>query len=360
MHARRPRHAGQLCLRWLGLHEHGYVRHALLLSPAMPSNGAGKNPVNPLAPPLHRARAPTGLEIDRSPPRGRRSTTPSAGSPFSTGAYGRDAWPGGKKPLDIHVIYTGAYREHPELAAQRECRHRGLPQGRLRVGRRVPSSIPRASTATLCCPWPPGGRRGTSPGCANCRDGVLGRPHYGAAGSRRDPEGRDRRGAGEAASASIPQAANTMTDAERTYYSFAGAIKMTDQATAAYHRCSPSPRKTLTPWAWRANRNKAASPSPSSRKRAAIRPSVSKGDALTYRPFEAFIADPVANPAATASGKFEIYSATLGSCKLAGLSPPFRPSRSGRSATPSRVLVLRPTPIRCCCGRRTPCVAPTR
>ena len=25
-----------------------------------------------------------------------------------------------------------------------------------------------------------------------------------------------------------------MTDAERTYYSFAGAIKMTDQATAAY------------------------------------------------------------------------------------------------------------------------------
>ena len=37
----------------------------------------------------------------------------------------------------------------------------------------------------------------------------------------------------------------------------------------------------------------------------------SKGDALTYRPFEAFIADPVANPAATASGKFEIYSATL-------------------------------------------------
>ena len=50
-HARRPRHPGQLCLRWLGLHEHGYVRHALLLSPAMSSNGAGKNPVNPLAPP---------------------------------------------------------------------------------------------------------------------------------------------------------------------------------------------------------------------------------------------------------------------------------------------------------------------
>ena len=25
------------------------------------------------------------------------------------GAYGRDIWPGGKKPLDIHHIYSGGY-----------------------------------------------------------------------------------------------------------------------------------------------------------------------------------------------------------------------------------------------------------
>ena len=31
------------------------------------------------------------------------------------GAYYRDVRPGGKKPIDIHVIYSGAYQNSPEL-----------------------------------------------------------------------------------------------------------------------------------------------------------------------------------------------------------------------------------------------------
>ena len=105
---------------WVGLHEGMSASPYCMAGDS--SNGAGKNPVEP----AYAASAHVDPQLGRDraiPLPGRRSTIPSAGSPFSNGEYGRDAWPGGKKPIDIHVIYSGAYRELAELAAQCQRRH---------------------------------------------------------------------------------------------------------------------------------------------------------------------------------------------------------------------------------------------
>ena len=108
-----------------------------------------------------------------------------------------------------------------------------------------------------------------------------------------------------------PKAVNTMTDAERTYYSFAGAIKMTDQATAAYEPLFTITQEDINALGVEGEPQQGSITIAEFKEKGCYKTQRSKGDALTYRPFEAFIADPVANPAATASGKFEIYSATL-------------------------------------------------
>ena len=72
------------------------------------SNGAGKNPVNPLTPPLLMS-TPNWAEIE-DPASWEKIDHSECWQSILEGAYGRDVWPGGKKPIDIHVIYSGAYQ----------------------------------------------------------------------------------------------------------------------------------------------------------------------------------------------------------------------------------------------------------
>mgnify|MGYP002233494528 CR=1 FL=1 len=55
-----------------------------------------------------------------------------------------------------------------------------------------------------------------------------------------------------------PKTVNTMTDAERTYSSLAGAMYMTDADTMAYAPCSPSRRTISTSLALRVHRKRAS------------------------------------------------------------------------------------------------------
>ena len=130
--ARRPGHSGQL--RFVG----GPAREAMSASPYCmagdSSNGAGKNPVNPLTPPLLMS-TPNWAEIEDPSAWEKIDHSECWQSPFLNGEYGRDVWPGGKKPIDIHVIYSGGLPELAELAAQCQRRHQGVPQDGFRLGR---------------------------------------------------------------------------------------------------------------------------------------------------------------------------------------------------------------------------------
>ena len=108
-----------------------------------------------------------------------------------------------------------------------------------------------------------------------------------------------------------PTTVNTMTDAERTYHSFAGAIKMVDQATAAYEPLFTITQEDIDELGVEGEPQEGAITIAEFKKKGCYKTQRSIGDALTYRPFAAFIEDPASNPVATASGKFEIHSATL-------------------------------------------------
>ena len=91
---------------WEGLHEGMSATPYCMAGDS--SNGAGKNPVNPLTPPLLMS-TPNWAEIE-DPASWEKIDHSECWQSILEGAYGRDVWPGGKKPIDIHVIYSGAYQ----------------------------------------------------------------------------------------------------------------------------------------------------------------------------------------------------------------------------------------------------------
>lgn len=72
------------------------------------SNGAKKNPVNPLTPPSVMS-TPDWSKIE-DPTSWEKIDHTECWVSILNGEYGRDIWPGGKKPIDIHVIYSGGYQ----------------------------------------------------------------------------------------------------------------------------------------------------------------------------------------------------------------------------------------------------------
>ena len=213
---------------WLGMHEHGYSTTPYCFA-GDASNGAGKNPVNPLAPPVI-VLVPNWAEITDKDSWEKVDYTECWQS-ILDGAYGRDTWPGGKKPLDIHVIYTGGY----------ENSLNSLPNANagIKVFRKVDfvwGAAPFFDASRQYCdivlPVATWWEKGNIAWSVNAEtvywaDRIM-EPLY---------EARPETEIAEELASRLgldPKAVNTMTDAERTYYSFAGAIKMTDQATAAY------------------------------------------------------------------------------------------------------------------------------
>ncbi|MFR5093070.1 MAG: hypothetical protein ACLTDR_14705 [Adlercreutzia equolifaciens] len=219
--------------------------------------------------------------------------------------HGRDLpWPGGRSPSTSTSSTRAPYRGTVtnSLCPTRMPASRSSARSTSRVGAAPFARSPRASTATLCC------QRGHLVGEGQHRldartaetvywaDRIM-EPLYEAHTGDRD------RRAGEPPRPRS-EAVNTMTDAERTYYSFAGAIKMTDQATAAYEPLFTITQEDINALGVEGEPQQGSITIAEFKEKGCYKTQRSEGDALTYRPFEAFIADPVANPAATASGKF--------------------------------------------------------
>ena len=177
---------------WVGLHEGMSATPYCMAGDS--SNGAGKNPVNPLTPPLLMS-TPNWAEIE-DPASWEKIDHSECWQSILEGAYGRDVWPGGKKPIDIHVIYSGAYQNSLN----------SLPNANagIEVFRKVdfvwganPFFDPSRQYCDIVLPVATWWEKGNIGLDEQLRYGVLGRSHYGAS-VRVATRGLYRRGAGEA------------------------------------------------------------------------------------------------------------------------------------------------------------------
>ena len=108
-----------------------------------------------------------------------------------------------------------------------------------------------------------------------------------------------------------PTAANTMTDAERTYSSLAGAAYMTDHDTMGYAPLLTITQADIDELGVEGAPQEGLMSVAEFKEKGFFKIPRSKGDALTSIPYKAFYADPQANPLPTSTGKFEIYCAGL-------------------------------------------------
>lgn len=212
---------------WVGLHEGMSATPYCMAGDS--SNGAGKNPVNPLTPPLLMS-TPNWVEIE-DPASWEKIDHSECWQSILEGAYGRDVWPGGKKPIDIHVIYSGAYQNSLN----------SLPNANagIEVFRKVdfvwganPFFDPSRQYCDIVLPVATWWEKGNI-AWMNNSDTVYWADRIMEPLFESQPEGYIAEELAKRFDVD-PSAANTMTDAERTYSSLSGAMYMTDHDTMAY------------------------------------------------------------------------------------------------------------------------------
>lgn len=292
---------------WIGMHEHGYSTTPYCFA-GDSSNGAGKNPVNPLTPPA------LVVVIDWSKIKDQSSWEKidytECWQSILDGEYGRDSWPGGKKPLDIHVIYTGGY----------ENSLNSLPNANagIKAFRKVdfvwgvnPFFDASRQYCDVVLPAATWWEKGNIAWSVNAEtvywaDRIM-EPLYDAKPETWIAEELATRLGLD------PKTVNTMTDAERTYYSLAGSIKMTDQATATYEPLITITQEDIDELGVEGTPQEGSITVAELKEKGLYKTQRSFGDALTYIPYAAFIDDPENHPLATTTGKFEIYSSALAS-----------------------------------------------
>lgn len=288
---------------WVGLHEGMSATPYCMAGDS--SNGAGLNPVNPITPPSL-STIPLWDQIE-DPMSWEKVDFTECWQSILDGEYGRDTWVGGKHPLDIHVIYSGGY----------ENSLNSLPNANagIKVFRKMdfvwganPFFDPSRQYCDIVLPVATWWEKGNLAWMNNSdtvywADRIM-EPLY---------ESKPESYIAEELAKRLdvdPAAVNTMTDAQRTYSSLAGAVYMTDHATMAYAPLLTITQEDIDELGVEGVPQEGIMTVAEFKEKGFFKIPRSKGDALTSHPWEAFYADPEANPLATASGKFEIYSMT--------------------------------------------------
>mgnify|MGYP003373333225 FL=1 len=288
---------------WIGLHEGMSSTPYCMAGDS--SNGAGLNPVNPVTPPSL-STIPLWDQIE-DPMSWDKIDFTECWQSILDGEYGRDTWVGGKHPLDIHVIYSGGY----------ENSLNSLPNANagIKAFRKVDfvwGANPFFDSSRQYCdivlPVATWWEKGNLAWMNNSdtvywADRIMDPLYESKPESYIAEELAKRLGVD-------PATVNTMTDAQRTYASLAGAAYMTDQATAAYAPLLTITQEDIDELGVEGTPQEGIMTVSEFKEKGCFKIPRTKGDALTSHPWEAFYADPEANPLATASGKFEIYSMT--------------------------------------------------
>lgn len=289
---------------WVGLHEGMSASPYCMAGDS--SNGAGKNPVNPLTPPLLMS-TPNWAEIE-DPSAWEKIDHSECWVSILNGEYGRDVWPGGKKPIDIHVIYSGAYQNSLN----------SLPNANaaIKVFRKMdfvwganPFFDPSRQYCDIVLPVATWWEKGNI-AWMNNSDTVYWADRIMEPLFESKPESWIAEELAQRLDVD-PTAANTMTDAERTYSSLAGAAYMTDHDTMGYAPLLTITQADIDELGVEGAPQEGLMSVAEFKEKGFFKIPRSKGDALTSIPYKAFYADPQANPLPTSTGKFEIYCAGL-------------------------------------------------
>lgn len=338
---------------WVGLHEGMSATPYCMAGDS--SNGAGKNPVNPLTPPLLMS-TPNWAEIE-DPASWEKIDHSECWQSILEGAYGRDVWPGGKKPIDIHVIYSGAYQNSLN----------SLPNANagIEVFRKVdfvwganPFFDPSRQYCDIVLPVATWWEKGNI-AWMNNSDTVYWADRIMEPLFESQPEGYIAEELAKRFDVD-PSAANTMTDAERTYSSLSGAMYMTDHDTMAYAPLLTVSQADIDELGVDGEPQEGLMTVAEFKERGFFKIPRTKAMRSPACPIRRStpILKPIRWPHPPASSRSTVLAWLLTLTRWASL--PFRPLRNGRSATRSRAPALRLRNSRCCCGHLTPCGALTR
>jgi anaerobic dimethyl sulfoxide reductase subunit A len=288
---------------WVGLHEGMSTIPSVKSGDS--SNGKGLNPTNPLTPP-GLVTSPNWAEITDWDSWDKIEFSECWVSCLA-GEYGRDVWPGGKKPLDIHMIYTGGYQNALNSLPNTLKAIEFFRTVDFVVGMN-PYFCPSVRYADLVLPiatwWEKGELAWTNNSdVVYWADRII-EPLY-----ESRTEAQVTAELAEALGLDVSKVV-TMSPAEQTYYSLSGAAYATDTAG------SFSPLLTITQedidaLGVEGTPQEGVMTLSEFKEKGFYKPRRARDDALTYIPQAAFIADPGGSPAATGSGKFEIYCPTL-------------------------------------------------
>lgn len=288
---------------WVGLHEGMSLAPYCMAGDS--SDGFKKNPANPLTP-KSLSSVPLWSEME-DPTAWEKVDYSECWQSILDGEYGRDTWPGGKHKLDIHVIYAGGY----------ENSLNSLPNvnAGIKAFRKVdfvwganPFFDPSRQYCDIVLPVVTWWEKGNLAWMNNSdtvywADQIM-EPLY-----ESKPEGYIAEELAKRLDVD-PKTVNTMTDAERTYSSLAGAMYMTDADTMAYAPLLTITQDDIDELGVEGSPQEGLMTVAEFKEKGMFKIPRKKDDSLTSVPWKAFYADPEKNPLATTSGKFEIYSAT--------------------------------------------------
>lgn len=289
---------------WVGLHEG--MSGAPYVTAGDSSNGAQKNPVNPLTPPSLMV-TPNFAEI-KDPGGWERIDFTECWQSILDGAYGRDIWPGGKKPLDIHLIYSGGYENSLNSLPNANAGIKVFRKADFVFGAN-PFFDPSRQYCDIVLPvatwWEKGNLAWTNNSETVFWADRIMEPLY-----ESKPEGYIAEELCKRLDLD-PKAANTMTDEERTYASLAGATYLADAATMDYRPLLTITQEDIDALGVEGAPQEGIMTVAELKEKGCYKTQRQKGDKLTSVPWSAFFADPAANPLPTSTGKFEIYCPTL-------------------------------------------------
>ena len=290
---------------WSGLHEGMSSTPYVMAGDS--SNAFGLNPPNPLKPPSL-VNTPIFAAITDWDAWDQVDYTECWQS-ILDGAYGRDFWPGGKKPLDIHMIYSGGYENCLNSMPNANA---GIKAWRKMdfVWGAQPVFNASAQYCDIVLPIATWWERGNLAWTNNSEtvywaDKIL------------EPVGESKTEMYVAEELATrlgidPKVVNTMTDAERTYASLAGAAYMADHATFEYKPLLTITQEDIDELGVEGTPQEGLITLAEFKAKGMFKTQrTGADDALANIPYSAFYEDPEANPLATSTGKFEIYCTAI-------------------------------------------------
>ena len=290
---------------WVGLHE-----NIMSTTPyCMAGNSVDaldKNIDNPLRPPML-LTVPKWGEIE-DPESWELLEYSECWQSILDGEYGRDSWPGGKRPIDIHMIYSGGYENSLNSLPNANAAIKAFRKVDFVWGAN-PFFDPSRQYCDIVLPVPTWWERGNIAWTNNAEtvywaDRVMeplfeSRPETWISEELAKRMGMD------------PKTINTMTDAERTYYSLSGAMYLTDHATGSYAPLFTITQEDIDELGVEGKPQEGIMTVSEFKEKGLWKTQRKKGDKLSFHPYDTFYEDPETNPLTTASGKFEIHCQTL-------------------------------------------------